>query len=635
MCAYVGIAWLQKAHLNLSATAGGQMPYLEYAARVAEEGLFGHLGDRNRMPLVPVLTSLVHDRGKSSGSAVSGQRWGIGFVNRAAWLSLVLSLAALFGMAAVAFRSLPTWPAVAFTLVVAFGVFLPQASFVQAELPYYGLFFCGWWMMCRTVQCPAPLMAAATGALLGLAYLTKASALPAIFLFAAVLLIRAFVLLVQRLRGAESSEDLMFEPSARVHAANGDAEPDTTSCPDVPSAPARRFAVAGRTALCAIVGVLAFLLVTGAYLRNNRVHFGRYFYNVNSAYFMWCDNWAEAQRFAETYDVERRPPQAPAEAIPGPRNYWNTHSLRQIVERLQYGLAAIGRDLLSSACAKYLGILAVCGLMLTATRPGISFRLVRNAVWPILLSTLLLGAYVLAYAWYAVVAFGDRFVLSLVPPALFAMLWAIVQLNRRGRDAPGSGESSAALDIKSATRSRSRLEPVLAGVLILLAAGDGLARAQTAANPTSAFVQFYYDESLAELRRGNVTEAALGFAGVVRLDPSFAAAHRELGMIHLHSGQFEDAAASLSRAAALEPSSADIRNSLGSALIQAGRVTEAIAPLREAVALDDGLAVAWFNLGGAYVLRGKLDEARACQAKLLGLAPDLAEQLEQLLRGSK
>lgn len=613
------------------------MPYLEYAARVAEEGLFGHLGDRNRMPVVPVLTSLVYDRADSSGSTASEQRWGIGFVDRAAWLSLALSLAALFGMAAVAFRSLPTWPAVAFALVVAFGIFLPQASFVQAELPYYGLFFCGWWMMCRTVQRPAPLMAAGTGALLGVAYLTKASALPAIFLFAAVLLIRALVLLVQRLRGTESSEDLMSEPSGRGTAPGADAKPDGKPVPEGPNDRARRFAVAGCTALCAVVAMLTFLLVTGAYLRNNRVHFGRYLYNVNSTYFLWCDNWAEAQRFAETYDVERRPPQVPAEAIPGPHNYWKSHSLRQIVERMQYGLAALGRDLLSGASAKYLGVLAACGLVLMASRPKLTLKLINDAVWPILLSTLLLGAYVPAYAWYAVVAFGDRFVLSLVPPALFAMLWVIVRLNcgGRGDEARGFGKSSAALNMKSATRPGSRLEPVLAGVLILLAAGDGLARARTAASPTPAFVQFYYDESLAELRRGNVTEAILGFAGVAQLDPDFAAAHRELGMIHLHSGRFEDAADSLARAAALQPASADIRNSLGSALIQAGRVAEAIAPLREAVALDDGLAVAWFNLGGAYVLRGELDEARACHAKLLGLAPGLAKQLDQLIRGSK
>ena len=56
---YVAAGARQSARLNLSAAAGGQYPYLKYAEGIARDGPGAYFGDRNRMPLVPALLSMV------------------------------------------------------------------------------------------------------------------------------------------------------------------------------------------------------------------------------------------------------------------------------------------------------------------------------------------------------------------------------------------------------------------------------------------------------------------------------------------------------------------------------------------------------------------------------------------------
>ncbi len=81
--AYVWGGWQQKERLNLSATAGGQYPYLTYAKRIADTGLTESYGDRNRMPLYPLLLSLVGE-----------EDWDT-FVERSAWFAIASSVAVL------------------------------------------------------------------------------------------------------------------------------------------------------------------------------------------------------------------------------------------------------------------------------------------------------------------------------------------------------------------------------------------------------------------------------------------------------------------------------------------------------------------------------------------------------------
>ncbi len=575
-------AWRQVKHLNLSATAGGQYPYLVYAKGIAEAGPFGHLGDRNRMPLVPAITALVY--------TADWDR----FVARAARLAVFTSLAALGIIGAMAWHTLPGWSAAALVLFSACCVFADQAAFVQAELLFYALLFAGWLMVCRLLRRPQPGWAAATGAVLALSYLTKASALLLVGLAVAALLVRAAVRQFDRWFAARAGFDATA--AARVPAA------------DSP----------GRYALAALLLGAVFLAIVFPYLQTNRERFGRFFYNVNSTFFMWCDSWEQAAAFAERHDVDRAYPDAPSEEIPSLSNYLRTHDGRQVVGRLRYGFRTLGQLAWEGAGLKYLLLLAG-GCALLGSRREAWRGLSRGALWPAAFTVVVVCAYATVYAWYVPIGFGDRFLLSLYVPLMYALLRGCHVLARGARRLVVRAEGSDPARALAAV-----LVVLISGEFVFASVSEG-----TAARP--AFVRFYYNESLERLRAGDVGEAEKGFRGVARLDSSFVAAHRELGMMALHGGRSDEAVRSLARAVDLRPGDADLHNSLGSALVQAGRMEEARVAFRRAVVLAPGFATAWFNLGGTCASLSLRDEAREAMRHLEGLDPGLAGRLRSLI----
>jgi tetratricopeptide (TPR) repeat protein len=371
--------------------------------------------------------------------------------------------------------------------------------------------------------------------------------------------------------------------------------------------------------ISAALVLVSFLVVAYPYLSDNKARFGRYFYNVNSRFFMWCDSWAEGKAFADAHRITEHYPTAGVEEIPGPVNYWQTHTGGQILRRLGAGFTALGSLALSGTYFKYLAFtVAICiGLGVKELR---RIRGLPAEDWGVVaLCALLPGGYLLAFAWYAQVAYGDRFLLSLFLPIMFAALWLSARLSASARPFSLFG-------------IRVRTGDVLAGALAMLLVGEGSARAITSGNrPTPAFVSFYYNESQELLHAGNPREAEKGFAGVVQLDPTFAPAHHALGMIAMAEQRFEEAVTHLVEVVRLEPRAADGHNSLGSALVQAGRLEEAVAAFSEAVRLDPGLAVAWYNLGGTYCRLGELEEAKAIRKRLQQLSPDLARRLDSLI----
>ena len=165
---YVWAAWLQKDRVNLSASAGGQYPYLVCADAIAKEGSSKIFGDRNRMPLYPALLSSVHD-----------DNWDA-FVDKSAWFAIASSVVVLIGVGILSYLTLSVWLASALTLATVVCVFIYNASFVQAELTYYGLLFASWLLLCRVLLRPHPGWAVLSGVAVGLTYLTKGAALPII-----------------------------------------------------------------------------------------------------------------------------------------------------------------------------------------------------------------------------------------------------------------------------------------------------------------------------------------------------------------------------------------------------------------------------------------------------------------------
>jgi Tfp pilus assembly protein PilF len=590
VAAYLFCAVRQKSALNLSATAGGQFPYLVYAKGVAEEGVTSFVGDRNRMPLVPTLLSLVYS-----------EDWDV-FVARSAWFSIFTSLLVLVGVGIVAHAVLPEWPAALLMISTAFAVFLEQASFVQAELLFYGLFFLCWWLLVRVLRSAGIRWAVAAGICAALAYLTKASALPLLISFVFFMVVRAVV-------------------SWRA-TSDGDAE---SGRPITSPGPGR--------VLCSLFAVLAcFVVVVYPYISENKARFGRYFYNVNSTFYMWCDSWEEAASFTKKYHINEQYPDAPPEEIPGPVNYWRTHSVRQILRRLFGSTASGAFPQPRSAGERYL----LYGVVPLALLMGLTLLVARRRKLGVRLKTLspvdwLVGAfcittlagYILAYRWYRPVGYGERFILSLYLPVVCAFFWVAERAFGEQRKAyPG--------------RSRVSVTHGMAVVLLVLVAVHSIVRLPRAVTePTRAFITFYYNESLERQKAGDLVESMKGFQGVLKLDPEFAPAHLSLGMNLMAMRKLDAAIGHLREAVQLDPERADAHNSLGAALVQVGEVKEAIARFRKAIELEPDFAMAWYNLGGTYCAQGAFDQALVVRDRLAQLDTRLAGQLTMLIDSAK
>jgi len=571
---YLWAAAERKEHLNLSAAAGGQMPYLLYARGMAEEGVTHFFGDRNRMPFYPALLSWLDDGGWER------------FYERSAWLTIIISVGVLVGVGVVAYRLLSPGAATVLLLAAAFCVFLRQASFVQPELLYYGLFFALWLTLCRVLHRPDPRWAGLAGVLAGSAFLTKASALPALLAYAVVAAGQAALALW------------------RHRAAPGNHQPQA------------------RAVVLSLLIVLAVLaVVIYPYISASQARFGRYFYNVNSTLFMWCDDWVEARDLAERYDLQAGYPDAPTEQLPSSGRYWRTHSVGQMWGRLSYGLGRMAAMVFGGpfGYGKYAVVVLALSALL-AVRPGRQWGLLRAGCGAVAVFSLLLWVgYLLVYAWYVPIGYGDRFVASLFLPVMFSALWLAERL-------------SIGTEPIQVGKWRNRPAGLVNGALIgLLLLETGVTVSTTLRQPTPEFVIFYYNESRALQHSGNLPEALKGLQGVIQLDPDFAPAHRDLGMIHLQAGRWNQAASSLEAALRLRPDDADLHNSFGSALVQAGRARAALLAFQRAVELAPDSAPAWFNLGGTYCQLGAFEQARKVQRRLEQIDPERARQLAELI----
>lgn len=125
--------------------------------------------------------------------------------------------------------------------------------------------------------------------------------------------------------------------------------------------------------------------------------------------------------------------------------------------------------------------------------------------------------------------------------------------------------------------------------------------------------------------QGALEAAAAAFAEAARLQPSYAEAHNNLGIVSAQLGRHAAAAAAFRTVAALRPEIAAVHGSLGNALAQIDRPEEALAAFERAAALDPRLAAAHTNIGAMRDRLGQPVAALAAFAKALALAPDDAQ----------
>ncbi len=368
---------LQNHLVNTNPRQTDQRAYLT-AARELRETNYNYLVPRNQMPVYPLLQSLVYEPGMTEDEHfVVGKDFNI-------FLSLII----LTGLFWFFQRYLPPVLTLIFMLITGFMVFMFKAPFFQAELLFYLLNFIGFLLLIRMLRMPTNKTGLMTGFLFGIAHMTKASVSIGLALF---FLIMAAQILI----------DLVYHR--------------------VPYKKLLRHKVLPSTLL-----FLTFLLSISIYLINSKEVYGHYFYNVNSTFYIWYDNWQEAKVGTIAHGDHVGWPDLLDEEIPSPAKYFQEHTFGQIVKRIQDGLLRVlSNSLLSYGYALYVLLYSLVLFTFSLLSWRLLIAKIQQYFWLILFIAAYFIFYLLAIAWYSSLATGNRFILAYFLPYMFVLFYIL------------------------------------------------------------------------------------------------------------------------------------------------------------------------------------------------------------------
>ncbi len=360
-----------------------QGAFLNFAIKSYESNL-SYTGRRSQMPLYPWIQALFYSPELSRDE----------FFELAKRVNLFLSLAVLAGLGIVFFarfsRMYATWA----ILCLAMLVYAIKAPYVLTENLYYGLFALAFILSLDTLSRPDWRKSVLCGALFALAHFTKASALPALLLFASSY---AVGLVVSGLRR---------ELTVRQ---------------------------ARNAILRALLPIAVFLALLSPYLLESKAKYGTYFYNVNTTFYMWYDNWGEAELGTRAHGDREGWPDMPPEEIPSLQKYLDERGVGSMFWRLFNG----SKRILSQACfdrgqmrtfnyghcsQTILGAVAIVAslaLLLKAAPIRAQGKYIRE-IW---FAAMILVVYAMAAAWYIpITGFrGARMILVIFIPFLWTV----------------------------------------------------------------------------------------------------------------------------------------------------------------------------------------------------------------------
>jgi Flp pilus assembly protein TadD len=121
---------------------------------------------------------------------------------------------------------------------------------------------------------------------------------------------------------------------------------------------------------------------------------------------------------------------------------------------------------------------------------------------------------------------------------------------------------------------------------------------------------------------GQFDDARAAAEGALKLNPNYAKAHTNLGVILERQNQTEASIASYRRAIEADPHDASGHANLAVALHNKGDLDEALAASRRAVALAPHHPLLHTNLAGVLHNKGEIDEALAVSHRAVALAPE-------------
>ncbi|MEG4802206.1 tetratricopeptide repeat protein [Microcoleus sp. ARI1-B5] len=153
--------------------------------------------------------------------------------------------------------------------------------------------------------------------------------------------------------------------------------------------------------------------------------------------------------------------------------------------------------------------------------------------------------------------------------------------------------------------------------------------AQALGAVSAAFVPS--DAADAEFRSGRDLQQQGNFGGAIEcyeraiaIDPNYAAAHSNLGVVKQQSGRLTEAIAHYRKALEIDRNLAETASNLGSALAEAGENEGAIAEYERALSLNPNCAEALVNLGVLREEQGNVPEAVSCYEQAIQVNPNCA-----------
>lgn len=172
-----------------------------------------------------------------------------------------------------------------------------------------------------------------------------------------------------------------------------------------------------------IVPAVFFLTVSPLLVYNWRT-FDNPFYNFATTHVVWMDRWSESQT-------------ADPASLPTVTRYFQTHTLEDIVARLQKGATRLNPTLAATLIpsrqfepswlgpALLLVALATTGWLVMTDRAWLKATLYHRR-WLLLFSSILLGLYYLFSLWYAQVLMESRFLIPSLGPVYVLLAAAVV-----------------------------------------------------------------------------------------------------------------------------------------------------------------------------------------------------------------
>jgi tetratricopeptide (TPR) repeat protein len=159
-----------------------------------------------------------------------------------------------------------------------------------------------------------------------------------------------------------------------------------------------------------------------------------------------------------------------------------------------------------------------------------------------------------------------------------------------------------------------------------------------AVDPDSYYAQYMLGKALYD--DGNFRDALLHYTAVRHLNPRFAEAAINMGIIHAKEGNPAEALNDFTAALSLKPRSPSVHYNLAVALQGMGRLEEAMAHYGEVVRLDPDNVGAQYNLGVVLMERKRWDQAIPHFDQVLRLRPNMEDAARNLrtcmqMRGSR